>query len=98
MALPGSGAATRSTCCALHHIRCSGADQPAIILNTVVVEVVARFALHAPQLTSLLALQAINFASYDAYKLLLQGDDAELGRFKSFVAGALAGECTTSST
>ena len=99
MALPGFGVATRSTCCAPRPTRCSYAFRPATITNVVLWSRLWRalqctFAFS----TGLLPSQAINFASYDAYKLLLQGDDAELTRFKSFAAGALAGGCTTRST
>ncbi len=98
MALLGSGVATRSTCCAPHPTRCNCVNQSVMITKPVVSSGLWRASAVRLIVPCLLALQAINFASYDAYKLLLQGNDAELGRFKSFVAGALAGECNTMSS
>lgn len=44
-------------------------------------------------MVSMLYAQAVNFASYDTFKLLLKGSDptVELSKFKGFVAGAMAG-------
>jgi len=44
-------------------------------------------------MVSMLFTQAVNFASYDAFKLLLKESDptVELSKFKGFVAGAMAG-------